>query len=71
MRPHDLTLLLTFSLAGLEYYWLAAADIVNILIFNALSIGEGLVAAVLLCMKRGDFEFITNQTVFGVLSLNP
>ena len=30
------------------------ANIVNISVFNALSIGGGPIAAVLLCVKRGD-----------------
>ena len=39
-----------------------AANILNISIFNALSIGSGLVAAVLMCMKRDDIEIIIDIT---------
>ena len=43
-----------YNLIGVEccYCWYTA-NIVNISDFNALSIGGGLTAAVLLCIKRG------------------
>ena len=39
---------------------LVTAGIVNISVFNALSIGSGLIAAVLLCMKRDAFILFQN-----------
>ena len=39
-----------------EYYCWQAANTLNISVFYALSIGSGLVAAVLLCIKRGQIE---------------
>ena len=38
---------------GISWY---TANILTISVFNALSIGGGLVAAVFLCMKRGVFS---------------
>ena len=45
----------TWSSFVLEYYSWYTANIVNISVFNALSVGSGFVAAVLLCIKRGHF----------------
>ena len=42
-----------FNWLVLEYYWWQAANILIRSVFDALSIGYILVAAVLLCLKRG------------------
>ena len=46
----------------LEYYSWYTANLVNISIFNALSIGIGLVVAVLICMKRDDHSSFSSHT---------
>ena len=45
----------------LEYCSRCSADILNISVFNALSIGSGLIAAVLLCIQRGRYLFFTHD----------
>ena len=45
-----------YNIGILSWY---SANIVTLSVFNALSIGSGLVAAVLLCVKREDIYCTT------------
>ena len=51
-----------------EYHCWYTANIVNISVFDALSIDSGLVTAVKLCMKRevSEVEVFFSSSVFGI-----
>ena len=57
--------LLPIWLLVLEYYSWYTANIVSRSVFNALSIGGGLVVAVLLCIKRDDHFIVTHNIAAG------
>ena len=61
-KPHSWTYQLV-----LEYCCWYTANTVNISVFNALSIGGGFVAAVLLCIERGAFVLTLTQQIFCLL----